>query len=78
MLAAIFNPYAYELPKGMLQPANQRGPSHRVAALYHVRAALFWAGGPKLGLNGYMAPAKREDVVGQPQPQLAHRVAALF
>jgi hypothetical protein len=58
--AAIFNPFPHKRWKGRLLPVSPRCPSYRAAALYHVRAALFWAGatgGRGTVLYGKVQPA---------------------
>ncbi len=79
--AAIINPFEYEGKRGRLQPVSPGNPSHRVAALYHVLAALFWAGlaeghGPVKYKR--VAPNWRDGVVGKPGTQQIHRIAALW
>ncbi len=64
-----------------MKPEDADAPSHRTAALYHVRAALFWAGAAdRRGVvrYGHVKPSYRKGVVGKKQTQLVHRLAALW
>ncbi len=73
MLPAVFNPADYVLRGGMLQQKNNPTmPLHRVAALYAVRAALFWPGSTAGGAGLYGALRLGGTMVG------THRIAALY
>jgi hypothetical protein len=61
----------------MLQDARAKAPTYRTGALYHVRAALFWAGaadGRGAVLYGRVYP----DGGRGKQAQQVHRLAALW